>query len=49
MKNKKIGTWLLSGLMLLGLALPVQAETFYGEDSWNVTFNSNNEIGRAHV
>ena len=44
MKNKKIGTWLLSGLMLLGLALPVQAETFYGEDSWNVTFSSNNEM-----
>lgn len=44
MKDKKIGTWLLSGLMLLGLALPVQAETFYGEDSWNVTFSSNNEM-----
>ena len=44
MKNRKIGTWLLSGLMLLGLAFPVQAETFYGDDSWNVTFTSNNEM-----
>lgn len=44
MKNKKMGMWLLSGLMFLGLALPVQAETFYGDDNWNVTFNSNNEM-----
>ena len=33
MKNKKMGMWLLSGLMFLGLALPVQAETFYGDDN----------------
>ena len=44
MKNRKVGTWLLSGLMLFGLALPVQAETFYGDSNWNVTFNANNEM-----
>lgn len=44
MKNTKIGTWLLSGLMLFGLALPVRAETFYGDSNWNVTFNANNEM-----
>lgn len=47
MKNKKIGAWLLSGLMFLGLAFPVQAETFYGDDSWSVTFTSDNEMASS--
>ena len=44
MKNIKVGAWLLSGLMALGLALPAQAETFYGDSNWNVTFNADNEM-----
>lgn len=44
MKNKRIWMGMLSGLMAFGMALPVQAETFYGDESWNVTFSSANEM-----
>lgn len=44
MKNKRMWMGMLSGLMALGLVLPVHAETFYGDESWNVTFSSANEM-----
>lgn len=44
MKNKRIWMGMLSGLMAFGMALPVHAETFYGDESWNVTFSPANEM-----
>ena len=44
MKKKKIWMGMLSGLMALGMVLPVHAETFYGDESWNVTFSPENEM-----
>ena len=38
---KKTLTLLVCGLFLWGmLPLAAAAETFYGDDSWNVTFNA---------
>ncbi len=44
MKNKKIWTGLLSCLTALAIALPVHAETFYGDDSWSVVFNAQKQM-----
>lgn len=44
MKNKKIVMWLVSGLTVLSMALPVHAETFYGDDDWSVKFNDEKEM-----
>lgn len=44
MKNKRIWMGMLSGLMAFGMVLPVHAETFYGDESWNVTFSPANEM-----
>ncbi len=44
MKKKKIWMGMLSGLMALGMVLPVHAETFFGDESWNVTFSPENEM-----
>lgn len=44
MKNKKIWMGMLPGLAALGLAFPVHAETFYGDEGWNVTFSPGNEM-----
>ena len=35
---------LLSGLMVFGSGIPVHAETFYGDDNWNVAFTSDREM-----
>lgn len=44
MRKQRAFAGLLSGLMIFGLVLPVHAETFYGDDSWNVTFTSEKEM-----
>lgn len=44
MRKHKIWMGLLSGLTALGMVLPVHAETFYGDDSWNVSFTAANEM-----
>ncbi len=44
MKNRKIWIGMLSGLMAFGLVLPVHAETFYGDENWNVTFSPENQM-----
>ncbi len=44
MKNKRIWMGMLSGLTAFGMVLPVNAETFYGDESWNVTFSPANEM-----
>ena len=44
MKNKRIWMGMLSGLTAFGMAIPVHAETFYGDESWNVTFSPANEM-----
>lgn len=42
---KKIFSLLIGGLLLRGmLFLPAGAETFYGNDSWNVTFNGSSMV-----
>ena len=42
---KKTFALLLTGLLLWGmLPLPAGAETFYGNDSWNVTFNGSRMV-----
>ena len=47
MRKHKIWTGLLSGLAVLGMVLPVQAETFYGDDSWHVSFTAANEMASS--
>lgn len=44
MRKQRAFAGLLSGLMIFGLVFPVHAETFYGDDSWNVTFTSEKEM-----
>ena len=44
MKKHKIWMGLLSGLTALSLAVPVHAETFYGDENWNVSFTAENEM-----
>lgn len=38
MRREKAMTVILSGLTALSLAVPVHAETFYGDDNWKVAF-----------
>ena len=48
MRKQRAMTSLLAGLLALGLAIPVHAETFYGDENWNVAFTPEKEkIGRA--
>lgn len=47
MRKKKIGICLLSAGLILGQAMGVRAETFYGDDSWNVTFTAANEMASS--
>lgn len=44
--KKKISLFLLCGLLLIQ-GLPAHAETFYGDETWNVTFNSDNEMASS--
>ena len=44
MRKQGIFMGLLSGLMVLGSGIPVHAETFYGDDDWNVAFTSDREM-----
>ena len=44
MRKQGIFMGLLSGLMVLGSGIPVHAETFYGDDNWNVAFTSDREM-----
>ena len=37
-------TGLLTGLAVLTAAVPVHAETFYGDDSWNVAFTAEKQM-----
>lgn len=41
--KKKISLFLLCGLLLIQ-GLSAHAETFYGDETWNVTFNGENEM-----
>lgn len=41
--KKKISLFLLCGLFLVR-ALPAHAETFYGDETWNVTFTGENQM-----
>lgn len=42
MRRQNTFLGLLSGLIFFGAAMPVQAETFYGDENWNVAFTSEN-------
>ena len=44
--KKKISLFLLCGLLLIR-GIPVHAETFYGDETWNVTFNRDNEMASS--
>ena len=44
--KKKISLFLLCGL-LLAWGIPARAETYYGDETWNVTFNSDNEMASS--
>ncbi len=44
MKKKKIWMGLLSVLTACSMAVPVHAETFYGDENWNVSFTADNQM-----
>lgn len=44
MRNKRIWMGMLSCLTAFGMALPVHAETFYGDENWNVAFTQEKEM-----
>ncbi len=44
MRKQRAMTSLLAGLLALGLAIPVHAETFYGDENWNVAFTPEKEM-----
>lgn len=44
MRKQRAMTCLLSGLLALGLVMPVHAETFYGGENWDVAFTPEKEM-----